>query len=194
MPPEQVQVERKCQRGLTRTWRVRGARRPEPTRPTGEPGMGRFERSRTGADGPGKGRLTTADPARARFVAGAGFVRARPGGGRPAGYGATASGHAEVTRPCPGHRAPTASVDAPISFTYHLPLCRSTTDMPYVTSSFAAIPRFPEAAGCSGSCHITVTVICLVAPPCGTTSAPMESKVTVPPSPVSETPWTRNLF
>src|SRR5208337_395637 len=162
MPPEQVRVKRKCQRGLTRTRRVRGACRLGALRP--------------------------------RFVAGAGLVRARPGGTRPAGYGATASGHAEVTRPCPGHRAPTASVDAPISFTYHLPLCRSTTDIPYVTSSFDAIPGFPEAAGCSGSCHITVTVICLVVPPRGTTSAPMESKVTAPPSPVSETPWTRNLF
>ena len=157
MPPEQVQVKRKCQRGLTRTRRVRGAcrmgalrprraGRPEPTRPAGEPGMGRFERSRTGETArqrPTHGSRPSQSPVRG----GSRVCASQAGRGRPAGYGATASGHADVTRPCPGHRAPTASVDAPISFTYHLPLCRSTTDIPYVTSSFDAIPRFPEAVG-----------------------------------------------
>ena len=47
---------------------------------------------------------------------------ATPGGDGPIGQGAGAGGHDDVTRLCPGHRAPTASVDAPISFTYHLPL------------------------------------------------------------------------
>ena len=134
-----------CLRGLTRTRRVRGAcrlgalrprraGRPEPARPAGEPGMGRFEGSRTGEDSPGDERLTAVGPAGARFV------RARPGGDRPAGHGAMVSGHDDVGRPCPGLRAPTASVDAPIPFTYPFPLCRSTTDIPYATSSLDVIP------------------------------------------------------
>ena len=93
MLPEQVQVKRKCQRGLTRTWRVRGAcrmgalrprraGRPEPDQTDGRTGDGQaWKEAEPGSAVPAKGRLTTADPARARFVAGAGFVRARPGGG-----------------------------------------------------------------------------------------------------------------
>src|SRR5437762_13312365 len=106
-----------------------------------------------------------------------------------------ACGHADVSWPCRGHRAPTASVDAPISFTYHLPLCRSTTDIPYVISSFDAIPRFSVAdPGGGGTCQITVTVICRLAPPGGTRSALIWSKVTAPPSPATDAPRTRNLF
>ena len=42
-------------------------------------------------------------------------------------------------------RSPSRTGVAPISFTYHLPLCRSTTDIPYVISSFDAVPRFPRS-------------------------------------------------
>src|ERR1700736_6372523 len=116
--------------------------------------MSRFTVSRTGERNPHEGGVTVASPAGTRSAG------ARLGEDRPAACGATASGHDDVSRPCPGHRAPTASVDAPISFTYHFPLCRSTTDIPYVISSFDAIPRFPAAdPGCSGSCQITVTLI-----------------------------------
>jgi hypothetical protein len=47
-----------------------------------------------------------------------------PDTGRPGacGSGARTGGQHGVSRRCPGHLAPTASVDALISFTYHLPL------------------------------------------------------------------------
>jgi hypothetical protein len=51
-----------------------------------------------------------------------------PGGGREGGSGARAGGQDGVTRRWPGHLAPTASVAALISFTYHLPLCKAVTD------------------------------------------------------------------
>src|ERR1700736_6797744 len=152
MPPEQVQVKRICERGRPRTRRARRPCALASQRRTEEPGPARL----------------------AVRAAGSGFAGGRPEEDRPCGgadgdqpagtgsgrYDASARGHDDVTRPCPGHRAPTASVDAPISFTYHFPLCRSTTDIPYVISSFDAIPRFPAAdPGCSGSCQITVTLI-----------------------------------
>ena len=51
-----------------------------------------------------------------------------PDSRRAGGSGTRAGGHDGVSRRCPGHLPPTASVAALISFTYHLPLCRSTTD------------------------------------------------------------------
>src|SRR6266481_5203438 len=109
MPQEQVQVKRMYGRGLTRTQLMRrpGALTLQPRTDGPE-----LARSGSGCDG---GRP----------------VGDRPGEGGPVGPGASAGGHDGVSRPCPGHRAPTASVDGPI-FTYHLPLCRSTTDMRYV--------------------------------------------------------------
>jgi hypothetical protein len=76
--------------------------------------------------------------------------------------GVRACGQHGVNRRCAGHLAATASVAALISFTYHLPLCRSTTDMRYAISSFAT----PDAP--AGSCHMTVAVIWRVLPPGGT--------------------------
>src|SRR5580700_3394559 len=125
--------------------------------------MGGLARSRSGELSPGGGRLTAGRPSEARF-AGAG-----PGEREPTECDAIVGGHDDVSRPCAGHRAPTASVVAPISFTYHLPLCRSTTDILYFISSFDVIPGFPATdPDWSGSCQITATVICLVAPPGGT--------------------------
>ena len=156
MPPEWVQVNRMYQRRLPRTRRVREVcrlsawtpqrrvGRPEPARSTGEPAMGGFDGARTGKNSPRHGRLMAAIAVRA-WSAGAWSAGAGPGEDGTAGCRQTVSGHDDVGRPCPGHRAPTASVDTPISFTYHLPLCRSTTDILYVIASFDVISRFPEA-------------------------------------------------
>jgi hypothetical protein len=51
-----------------------------------------------------------------------GMMSGPAGGGRANGSGASADGHDGVSHRCPGHVAPTASVAALISFTYHLPL------------------------------------------------------------------------
>ena len=77
---------------------------------------GRFEGGRAGEHSPDDGRLAGGGPD------GDQFANARPGRDGPARWGMTACGHHDVSWPSPRHRAPTASVDAPISFTYHLPL------------------------------------------------------------------------
>ena len=81
--------------------------------------------------------------------------------------------------------APTAFIAALISFTYHLPPCSSPTVTRWAIWSFVT-----PAEACSGSCRITVTVICRAAPPGGTCRPAIESKATAPPSPVSDTPRT----
>ena len=77
---------------------------------------GRFEGSRPGEHSPDDGRLAGGGPE------GDQFVEAGPGRDKRARHGMGARGHDDVSWPCRGHWAPTASVDAPISFTYHLPL------------------------------------------------------------------------
>jgi hypothetical protein len=51
-----------------------------------------------------------------------GAARDDVGRARAGGNGVSADGHDGVSRRCPGHLAPTASIAALISFTYHLPL------------------------------------------------------------------------
>ena len=80
------------------------------------PGRARFEGLLAGEHSPGDGRRAGGGPGEDQ-VTGAGA-----GQSRSAWRGAPAGGHGDVAWPCPGHRAPTASVDAPICFTYHLPL------------------------------------------------------------------------
>jgi hypothetical protein len=77
---------------------------------------GRFEGGRPGEHSPDDGRLAGGGPD------GDQFAEAGPGRDKRARHGMGARGHDDVSWPCRGHWAPTASVDAPISFTYHLPL------------------------------------------------------------------------
>ena len=66
--------------------------------------------------------LTTRPVSPADSGAAPGAGDGSPGGYRAGSSGTRAAGHDGVSRRCPGHLAPTASVAALISFTYHLPL------------------------------------------------------------------------
>jgi hypothetical protein len=87
----------------------------EPIRNAGRPAAGGPIRAEGVVAGGGPDQATGAAVGSGPNRAAEGLVRGNAGG-------TGAAGHDGVNRQCPGHWAPTASVDALTSFTYHLPL------------------------------------------------------------------------
>ena len=88
------------------------------------PAGGRFEKRFPWENSPDDGRHAGGGPDgdELEWDRSTGGMEAGPGQDGAARCGVSPGGHDGVSWPWPGHRAPTVSVDAPISFTYHLPL------------------------------------------------------------------------